>query len=300
MSSHRQLLPILNALLVFEAAAGSNSFTQAGKQLGMAQPSVSRFIANLEHHLDTLLFDRKHKRLQLTPNGEKLYHATTSGLEQVRAACSEIMASADSRLLTVECTHGFAHMWLLSRIPSLMADLPGWKLRTISTEDGMQLTTSEADLAVRMGDGSWPPDESLLLFSEAVFPVCSPAFAEKHGLDLDQITAQDLLKLPLLIQDCGEFGWLDWAQWFARFDIEYSYPADMLPISNYALSLQAAMEGQGIALAWDQLADPFLSNYWLVEIDGLRVTTNKGYYLVFSPNCKIAEPVREWVSRVMV
>ena len=62
----RRLLPVLNALLVFGEAARQNNFTRAGHNLGMTQPSVSRFVANLENHLGTRLFERRHKRLRLT------------------------------------------------------------------------------------------------------------------------------------------------------------------------------------------------------------------------------------------
>jgi LysR family glycine cleavage system transcriptional activator len=299
MYSSRKLTPILNAMLVFEEAAKHNSFTKAGERLGMAQPSVSRFIANLESHLEVTLFERRHNKLSLTENGEILYRASVSGFDEIRAACAKLESESRSRILTVECTHGFAQMWLLPRIQSLMADLPGWKLRLISSEGGTQLSTSEADLVVRQGDGEWEHDESLLLFKETAFPVCSPEFSRRHGLDLDRFSVNDIRDLPLVIQDFGEHEWLDWVEWFAGNGVEYRYPKDTLPVSNYALCLQAAMEGKGIALAWEQLADPYLSNKWLLEIPGLRMDTIRGYYLVFSPDSKVAVQVRRWVNEVL-
>ncbi len=58
------------------------------------------------------------------------------------------------------------------------------------------------------------------------------------------------------------------------------------------------MEGRGIALAWAQLADPFLSNGWLVEVPGLRMKTKNGYHLIFSSRCRVVEQVREWANQV--
>jgi LysR family glycine cleavage system transcriptional activator len=167
MYSQRQLIPILNALPVFEEAARLESFTRAGEHLGMSQPSVSRFISNLENHLEVQLFERSHNRLRLTVNGLKLYQATASGLDEIRQACSDLRSSADTRILTIECTHGFAHMWLLPRIHALEALLPGWKLRTISSEGGAQPASGEADLVVRLGEGGWEHEESLLLFPDS-------------------------------------------------------------------------------------------------------------------------------------
>ncbi len=299
MYHSRQLIPVLNALLVFEEAAKHNSFTRAGERLGMAQPSVSRFITNLESHLEVTLFERRHNKLKLTENGELLYRASVSGFDAIRTACAEMQVESQSKILTVECTHGFAQMWLLPRIRSLMTSFPEWKLRLISSEGGTQLSTDEADLVVRVGEGKWDDDESLLLFKEIAFPVCSPEFAKRYGLDLERLSLEDIRDLPLVIQDFGEYEWLGWVEWFTRNGVEYRYPKDTLPVSNYALSLQAAMEGKGIALAWEQLADPYLANQWLLEIPGLRMHTNKGYYLVFSAQSKVAVHVRQWVNGLL-
>jgi len=299
MYTSRKLTPIVNALLVFEEAAKHKSFTRAGVNLGMAQPSVSRFIANLESHLEVTLFARHHNKLSLTENGERLYRASVSGFNELRTACAEIEAESRSKILTVECTHGFAQMWLLPRIQSLMTNLPGWTLRLIDSEGDTQLSTNEADLVVRLGDGEWGHDESLLLFKECAFPVCSPEFARRHDLNLNRLSAGDIKNLPLIIQDFGDHEWLDWAKWFAGNGIEYQYPRDTLPVSNYALCLQAAMEGKGVALLWEQLADPYLSNEWLLEIPGLRMPTDMGYYLVFSPESKVAIPVRQWIKEML-
>ena len=298
MQNSRKLLPVINALLVFEEAARQNNFTKAGQNLGMTQPSVSRFVSNLENHLGTILFERHHKRLRLTDNGDKLYQAVTSGMNEIRQAYVEIEAASQTPLITIECTHGFAHMWLLPHIQALLDMLPGYKLRTISSTDETLLPNGEADLVIRIGNGCWEGEKSLMLFREQVFPVCSTEFLHRNALTGASITAADLIDLPLLFEDFGDKSWMGWTDWFARFDLAYSYPENAHPIFNYALTLQAAMEGKGIALAWDQLAEPFISNGWLVELPGLRLQTDSGYYLCYSPNCRIADQISTWVARI--
>ena len=155
------------------------------------------------------------------------------------------------------------------------------------------MSVSEADLVVRLGDAKREQEESLVLFPEEVFPVCSSDFAKRHGLLRQDVQAADLLELPLVIQDFGSNEWLGWSDWFASFDIGYQYPQDARPVYQYSLSLQTAMEGRGIA----QLAQPFLANGWLVEIPGLRLKTSKGYYLVLSSRCRVAEQVRQWARQ---
>ncbi|MCP4979302.1 MAG: LysR family transcriptional regulator [Gammaproteobacteria bacterium] len=296
MSTLRRLMPILNALLVFDEAGRQNSFTLAGRNLGMAQPSVSRFIANLENHLGSALFERQHNRLRLTARGERLHRAVASGLEEIRTACAEVESSSEPPLLTIECTHGFAYMWLLPRMQSLMKLLPGWRLRTINTDGGSPISSDEADLVVRIGDGQWVDRKSLLLFEEEVFPLCAADFMQQHGLMHKQVSPIELIELPLICEDFGDRGWMGWIDWFAHFGVNFEFPDDLRPLYNYALVLQAAMEGRGLALAWEQLAEPHLSNGWLTEVPGLRVKTNLGYYLCFSPTNPIGELLTRWLE----
>ena len=298
MYTSRQLMPILNALLVFDEAGRQNSFTLAGKKLGMAQPSVSRFVANLEHHLGSTLFERQHNRLRLTACGERLHQAIASGLDEIRIACAEVESSSEPPVLSIECTHGFAYMWLLPRVQSLMRLLPGWRLRTINTDGGLPLSSDEADLVVRIGDGSWAHQESLLLFEEEVFPVCAPDFMRQHDLMQRQVKPIELTELPLICEDLGDRGWMGWDDWFRHFKVNFNFADDARPLYNYALVLQAAMEGRGLALAWEQLAEPHLGNNWLVELPGLRVKTNLGYYLCFSSSNPMGDLLIQWLNTI--
>lgn len=296
MQLSRRILPVLNALLVFEAAARLSSFTRAGRTLGMSQPSVSRFVANLEHHLGVRLFERLHNRLRLTPTGERLYQAAHAGFSEISRVCAEIDANRRPGILTVQCTHGFAHMWLLPRIRALLDRLPGWRLRTVSTDGQAVDGHDDADLVVHLGNAAADIGESVLLFREQVFPVCAPDFLERSGLARNADPVSRFAELPLICEDFGEHGWMGWADWLAHHGIDYRYPEDTHPLSNYALVLQAAMAGEGIALAWGQLAEPYLANGWLVEIPGLRVATPQAYYLSYRDSGPLTGPIRRWIE----
>ena len=295
MKTERKLLAVLNALPAFEAAARAGSFTKAAVDLGMAQPSVSRFVANLESHIGVSLFSRHHNRVALTEPGKKLYDAIALGFGHIRAVIEEISQPSHGDIVSVGCTHGFAHMWILPRIERLKALLPGAEIRMTTADHVAAFTTDEVDLVVRFGDGQWPDGQAHLLFEEQVFPVCSPTFAARHNLLERTVSPQDLPRLTLLLQDHGEHGWLGWPQWLASFGVNYEPPKDTYLIYNYAFILQAAMEGEGICLAWESLAEPHLANEWLVELPGMRVKTGKGYYLVVSKASFAADAVKTWV-----
>ncbi len=298
MESLRLISPVLNALPAFEAAARTGSFTRAAESLGMSQPSVSRFISNLELHLGSSLFRRRHNRITLTDEGEILYKATQLGLGHIRSVIEELSETQIGKVITIGCTHGFAHMWLLPRIEGLQSRLSDTKIRVVTMDHVANFSTEEVDLAIRFGEGDLPDEKSHLLFEEKVFPVCSPEFATRYKLLKRKVTPEELAHLPLLLQDEGEHGWLGWQQFLAHFDVDFEPVKETYAIYNYAFILQAAMEGKGIALAWNNLVEPHLSNKWLVQFKGPQLETGNGYYLVLSKDNPIADVVRDWISEL--
>lgn len=155
MALVRKILPMLNALPVFEEAARLRSFTQAAKTLGMAQPSVSRFISNLEGHLSVELFDRCHNKVSLTPKGEQLFEATKLGLGHIRMAIENFDAPVTDNILTILCSQGFAHLWFLPRRSSLLAHLEGYEIHLATTDTLADHVPCDSDIEILFGRGDW-------------------------------------------------------------------------------------------------------------------------------------------------
>ena len=296
MSNESSIRPILNALLAFEEAARTSSFTLAAQSLGMAQPSVSRYVAILEQHIGVPLFTRQQNRVVLTPQGLRLYEAATLGLGHIRSVVEELSARPLEGPLTIRCTHGFAHMWMLPRMASLKARLGDREVQIVTADHTVSPSIDNDHLAIRFGSGDWPDGDSVLLFHEEAFPVCSPDFAAQHGLLDPDLDPQRLASVPLLVQDKGEYGWLSWPDWFKFFGVSPQVPLNTHMINNYAYILQAAMEGKGVALAWQNLIEPYQSNGWLVSLPNFRVKTGKGYYLVQAANLPVANAIRAWIA----
>ena len=187
-------------------------------------------------------------------------------------------------------------MWVLPRIDSLKAKLADHEFRITTSDHTTGFPVDGNQLSVRFGKGDWPDGETLLLFEEEVFPVCSPDFAARHNLLDRGVKPEDFANLPLLVQDAGEHGWLGWPAWLGYFDVALEISPATHKINNYALVLQTAMEGKGIALAWHNLIEPYLSNNWLVEVPGFRVRNGKGYYLTFPTERPIADAARAWIA----
>lgn len=295
MQRHKSIQPVLKALHVFEAVAHTQSFTKAAGHLGMPQPSVSRFIANLENFIGTPLFHRRHNRIEMTPAGDALFKATELGLGHIRSAVGTLTRDQTSKRLSIACTHGFAHMWVLPRIEPLRALLPGWDIQLNTSDQPQSADFDEADIVIRFGTGDWTGMSKTLLFDEEVFPVCAPTLLSAHGVQQDAAQPGNLSALPLIVQDLGEFGWVSWQDWFCAFDTKCERLPDPHPVPSYHFILQTATEGKGVALAWSHLTEPYLSNGWLVELPNMRLSTGKAYYATFAQDHPQKDAIEQWL-----
>jgi len=296
MYKRKSIQPVLKALYVFEAVARKQSFTRAAHHLGMPQPSVSRFIANLESFIGTSLFHRRHNRIEMTPAGDELVKATELGLGHIRAVVETLMRGQTIDRLSIVCTHGFAHMWVLPRMEPLRALLPGWDIRLNTSDQPQGADFDDADIVIRFGSGDWAGMHASLLFEEEVFPVCAPALLSANRLQQEMVQPGDLSALPLIAQDFGEFGWVSWSDMFRAFGIKCEQLPEIHPVPSYHFILQAATEGKGVALAWAHLTEPYLSNGWLVELPNMRLNTGKAYYATFATDHPQKEAITRWLT----
>ncbi|MEH6630900.1 MAG: LysR substrate-binding domain-containing protein [Halopseudomonas aestusnigri] len=286
----------LNHLAAFEVAVDKGSFTKAAESLGTTQPSVSRHIASLEHILNVPLFNRLHHRVELTDAGQELYDAVKLGLGHIRQTANKITTKQPSNVLTIGCTYGFAYLWLMQRFSALQKLIPEYELRMITSDTETIFDLEEIDFAVRFGKGDWSDGHSQKLFGEELFPVCSPQFYRDHFSRCDNITPSMLADVTLIHEQEEKYSWLSWTQWLKHFSVDYTPAPETYYYNNYALALQTAVEGHGVALAWPQLAEHPLKSGQLVELTGLRVRTDYGYDLAYQRHHPQADMIVNWVK----
>src|SRR5919109_2102005 len=102
---NRNVMPSLDLLAGFEAAARHLSFTKAGAELFLTQSAVSRQIKELEDQLGVPLFHRRHRALVLTDAGQQLYAAAAQVITTMRAATSRLRAQSGKKTLSVTTTN---------------------------------------------------------------------------------------------------------------------------------------------------------------------------------------------------
>lgn len=275
MIKHR--LPPLDPLIAFEAAARLLSFTRAGEELHLSQAAISQQIRSLEESLQVKLFTRSHRAVQLTNEGREYQHTVSTVLKQLAGATMDIRNVEFAQQLVIGCDESFAARWLGPRFDTLRRLLPDVALRIVASDDYGESLGAEVQVAVLHGDGHWPGFEAFRLFDEEVFPVCSP--------DYDHAGAGDdwvgwLLQAQLIDLADSHWNWMNWRLWLGGNDIDEPLGHRRLQINSYPLLIEAACQGQGVALGWRHLVDDLVAQGRLLRPVERSLVTEFGYYLL--------------------
>lgn len=293
-----QPMPPLNALRAFEVAARQGSFAHAAEELSVTPAAVSHQVKRLEEYLDVRLFRRLPRGLVLTESGERLLPEVTGAFQRLAYTASAIRESASSRTITVSVAPSLAARWLVPRIERFRQRYPGFELRIDARDQLVDLRRDNVDVALRYAPGN--DDDNLYVESlpiQMVYPVCSPGLIE-DGPSLE--TVGDLRNHTLL-----HVGWPDserrvpdWASWLASVGAPQVYTESGPRFAQQSMALEAALAGQGIALANDMLAADALVAGRLVRPLQEAVPQEFAYCLVCLPAAADTARVRafrEWV-----
>ena len=224
----------LDLLRAFEAAARQRSFTAAAVELGTTQPAISQQIKRLEEQLATRLFDRIYRGIELTEAGVILFEQVQLGLQNIDAGLSAISAQHQHEVLQVATDFAFAAYWLMPRLHRFHAANPQVDVSLVTSERSHNMLRTDIDVAVLFGDGRFKQGESHWLFSEEVFPVCSPQLLNDRALPLP---AQSLLEFPLLhLRGENSSNWFDWSGVFRELGITSAPAPGQLRFDNYTLA----------------------------------------------------------------
>lgn len=192
-------------------------------------------------------------------------------------------------------TPAFLNYWLLPRIDKFYEQNPDIQLDINASVNIIDFPRSDIDIAVYFGDGNWPNVEcSYLRHSERV-PVCSPKLLEKHAIN----TPDDLLQHKLFFVKQRKD---EWQAWFKLANTEYNMRKYPISFSSSSLSVKAAMEGVGIALADISLASESIRKGELVIPFDIRLKLEKAFYIVYQKNRKMTfamKAFKEWMMSEM-
>lgn len=300
MTSLRRAIPSLGALTAFEAAARLGGFTVAATELGVTQAAVSRQIKALEQDLNTPLFLRAHRRVELTPAGQALAQAVTGAFARMTDAIETIRQPQTPGVVTVGATLAFCHFWLLPRLPAFRVAHPAVKLRLIADDGATDLRRDRLDVAVRYGVPPFADGIGREGQRDEVFPVASPALRDRLA---PAFVPDDLARLPLISSAWLDPTWLTWRMWAQRAGlgpgIARASDQSSLRFNHYTDTIQAAISGEGVALGWSRLIRDHLADGRLVRLGRISVTPPEGYHVLHpadrSPG-PAAQAFLDWIA----
>ena len=291
-------LPPLDQLEAFEAAARHLSFTKAADELALTQSAVSRQIAALEAHYALPLFRRLHRALRLTDDGQMLYQVATDVLNQLHQVGTRLKPERRAKTVVVTTTPGFAGLWLIPRLASFTAARPDVDVRISATYNLVNLGRDGFDLAVRYMDEAGAGEGAQLLFGEVVLPVCSPRLMRDPARPLKQ--PEDLRHHVLLHLDSGPSADMqDWPIWLRAMKLDHLKPASVLHFSQFDQLINAAVDGQGVALGRSPLLKRLLRERKLVAPFKKTVASPRSYHLVQSAAALRKPEVKEFADWLM-
>ena len=268
-------LPPTSTLRAFEVATRHATFTSASEELHVTQSAVSHQLKHLEELWGMQLFQRG-KSLSLTPAGAALAPIVREFFMNLEATLADLREQKGRVRLKVSTTYSFALKWLLPRLPSLAQRHPEILVTLDSSDKIINFSSAEADVAIRLGNGNYPALYSEFLFREQIFPVASPDLLKRFGRPH---TPAELLRYPLLMRDGADLV-PKWEVWFQHVGLAIAPLKESVRFADTNMTIEAALLGQGIALARSGHVESELSGGSLVRLFDVPFPSPVAYYFV--------------------
>jgi LysR family glycine cleavage system transcriptional activator len=287
----RRALPPFPALQAFEASARLGSFSRAAEELCVTQSAISHRIKEIEEFLGVSLFRRLTRKIVLTRYGEDYLASLGDVLDRLHEATLGVRDAGLEGPLTVCGTPGFVTRWLLPRLSSFTAAYPAIELHVSTAVVTAERSGEEADIVIAWGAKQRDGYRSDPFLETSSFPVAAPALLREAP---PLASPRDLLDHVLLHEEVDD----DWPRWFGLAGLDCDDAMDGPRFAHCDLAMQAAVSGQGVALAFDELAAPELAAGRLVRCFDISLPRRK-IYSVIIPEMQIKRPriaaFRNWI-----
>ena len=286
-------IPPLNALRSFEAAARHCSFRDAADELCVSHSAISHQVKFLERYLGLELFVRKARSVELTKSGRQYYPVLREVFEKIAEGTESLLAPKRPKVLTLQLYSTFAIRWMIPRLSDFQRTHPEVSVRLTMSQSDVDFDHEEVDACIRVGRSDGKNLDHLHLFSNELFPVCSPRILDNYQLE----SPADLQRVPILQVYPSE---QDWSIWLEGNDIQGVDPGAGLQFDSYDHALSAAMQGVGVALAMQPFVSGELSAGLLTEpFPKLRVNNPNRWYFVTRKEKAEQEKIqkfRDWLQ----
>ena len=267
-------LPSLNQLRAFEAAARHESIKMGAEELCVTPAAVGHQIKGLELELNTVLFRRKTRKIELTQEGRALAERLETALDAIENAVAQTRKSDLTGTLRITIAPFFGNRWLLPRLPDFHKRHPSIEVIPSLSFDYVDLRNSGFDAAVRYGAGDWDGLRSVLICNDVVSLFCAPQLLDGRQLPL---SAQEVLDMPLA---CGGRWREDWLAWATASGSKIANPENMIEYESRAFMFDAALSGQAVILADMRMTAADVAAGSLVQLSQIMVDRPQGIHVV--------------------
>lgn len=275
-------LPPLNALRAFEAAGRLGSFKQAAAELHVTSGAISQSVRLLEDWLGALLFERHNRRVILTPAAKAYLVEIGPLFERIAQATARFgLPDPAPRILLVNALATFTLRWLVPRLEAFRASHPGIDVQVHTSNKAVESLKDPYDIIIRGGPDTLYGYSTRTFLREDRLPVCSPALLERLPLrvpqELERHTLLHTSSLPRL-----------WPDWLASAEVPTLQPAAGVVFDHFYLTLQAAIDGLGIAMGPTALvASDLQAGRLVTPFTGPRLTSRS--YCAYVPDQKLSD-----------
>ena len=275
-------LPPLAWFRAFESAARRLSFTAAAEEIGMTQSAVSQHVKSLETSLGVALFIRRPRGLSLTDDGRKLLPQVSSALETLTVAARNFDTVPSKNVLTVAASVSIAQ-WLISpRLNEFTNKNPEINIRFLSTIWPDDFHTVRADVEIPFGSQKQFGRNATRLEPSGLVALKSPKFSGN-------------IESSTLIESVGTSdGWKLWAESVG------GNPMPKIFVDSYGAAMNLAINGNGIALVSNILAQDAIRSGKLIMADKTLLTCNEGYYLRYNDKNLLAKQFHDWLISSLI
>jgi LysR family transcriptional regulator, glycine cleavage system transcriptional activator len=290
MTDAYERLP-LNALRVFEAVATRLNFGEAAEALHVTPAAVSQQIKSLEDYLQTPLFRRDGRKVQLTAEGAQLLPGIRHGLDELEATLQKLRQGRQTGRINVSTLSSFLQRWLTPRLADFRSRHSEIDLRLHTSSDAVDFARTDFHVALRFGLGGYGELRTEKFLDDWLVAVAAPRLIEQHGLLPDK---GDLAQFPLLHGD--ELPWADWT----KGDTRSMNALRGAFIDDSVSLLTGVTEGLGYGILRWTLAAPDVQSGRLVLASDHIVPHRFSYYFVcpedYAAFPKVAA-FREWLMQ---
>jgi len=263
-------------LRAFDVAARNLNLSAAAEDMNVTHAAVSRQVKQLEERLGVKLFERLPRGLKLTAHGALLAEGTREAFDRLASAIQDVSIPAVRRKLTLSTFASLAARWLMPRVGAFAALFPDVDLQVQTSTRLTDFARDDVDVAIRFGSGTYPGLHVVPLFKPKDVVIAAPSLL-KRGPPLKTIA--DLKNHTLLHSDSHR----DWIRWLDAAGAKGVNPRRGVICGDRNSVLQAALAGQGVALASEVFATGDLASGRLVKVFDTEIAAEYAIYAVCLP-----------------